>query len=132
MNDTAIRVLILVDVPSDADLIEKELKMQKMNIVSSRVDGKDAFTEALVRFKPDVVLCDCASLTFTGIDALNQSLLRDPLLPFIIVTGSANEGMAIRCMRSGSTDYVLKEDIIRLPFAVIGALERKKAQHAKE
>lgn len=127
MKDTAIRVLMVEDVVSGVELIEKELKKQNLNIVSSRVDTKEAFAKALQDFKPDVVLSAYTLPAFTGMEALRLSLLHDPLLPFIIVTESVNENLVVECMKAGSTDYVLKEHLIKLPFAITEALEKRKA-----
>ena len=68
----------------------------------------------------------------TGMLALRLALEFDPDLPFIITTGSMNEETAVECMKAGATDYVIKEHITRLPFAVREALEKRKIRFKKE
>jgi PAS domain S-box-containing protein len=132
MKDTPIRVLIVDDVPSDSELAERALTMQGLNVVSAKVETKEEFVRSLQEFKPDIILCDYTLPLFNGMEALKLSLQHDPLLPFIIVTGSINESTAVECMKAGSTDYVLKQHLVKLPFAVKEALEKKEAQLAKK
>lgn len=57
---------------------------------------------------------------------------RDPSIPLVIVTGSINEETAVECMKAGAWDYVIKENLIRLPQSVEGALENKRMKEEKE
>jgi CheY-like chemotaxis protein len=55
---------------------------------------------------------------FDGLHALQITRQHNPVLPFIILTGSINEVTAVACMKAGANDYVLKEQIKRLPYAI--------------
>jgi PAS domain S-box-containing protein len=127
MKDPPIRVLIVEDVPSDAELAERALTMHGLKVISAMVETKEQFVRSLEEFKPDIILCDYMLPSFNGMEALNLSLQHDPLLPFIILTGSINESMAVECMKAGASDYVLKRHLVKLPFAVKEALEKKEA-----
>jgi signal transduction histidine kinase len=123
-----LRILIVEDLPSDAELAERELRKGEIPFTSVRVDTKEAFLKALVEFRPDLIVSDYAMPEFDGMQALQLSLARDPRLPFIILTGSMNEETAVDCMKAGATDYVIKNRITRLPFAVKEALDKKAAE----
>ncbi|MDO9584891.1 MAG: response regulator, partial [Syntrophales bacterium] len=130
--DQPLRILIVEDLSSDAELAERELRKEGISFTSVRVETKDAFLKALEDFRPDLIISDFALPKFDGMQALKLSLEYDPLLPFIVLTGSMNEDIAVACMRAGATDYVIKEHVTRLPFTVREALEQKKERLIKE
>ncbi|MBK7031650.1 MAG: response regulator [Bacteroidales bacterium] len=69
---------------------------------------------------------------FTGLEAVELALQFAPAIPVILFTGSINEETAVACMKAGATDYVLKDKIKRLPFAVKDAMSQKVAKIEKE
>ncbi|MDP8237636.1 MAG: PAS domain S-box protein [Candidatus Hatepunaea meridiana] len=121
-----IKILILEDLPTDAELVIRELKKAKLKFTFRHVDSKIAFLKELNEFLPDIVLSDYSMPQFTGIDALEITTEQYPHIPLIIVTGSINEETAVECMKKGAADYVLKENLIRLGSSVIGVLEKKE------
>lgn len=127
-----LRILIVEDVPSDAELAERELRNSGFQYTSVRVDTKEAFLKALEDFQPHLIISDYAMPEFDGMQALMLSLEYDAKLPFIVLTGSMNEETAVACMKAGATDYVIKDHLARLPFAVREALEKKKVFLEKE
>lgn len=102
--DQPLRILIVEDLPSDAELAERELRKEGISFTSVRVETKDAFLKALEDFRPDLIISDFALPKFDGMQALKLSLEYDPLLPFIVLTGSMNEDIAVACMRAGATN----------------------------
>jgi PAS domain S-box-containing protein len=118
-----LRVLILEDVPTDAELVEQELRSAGIELVSTRVDNQDSFSEALSRFAPEIILSDYSLPAFDGESALSMALEKAPGVPFIFVTGALGEERAIDLMKSGATDFVLKDRLSRLPLCVKRALE---------
>jgi len=121
-----LRVLIIEDVPSDAELNERAIQEVLTPCVFKRVENEEDFLRALDEFKPDIIISDYKMPGFDGITALKLTLEKTPLTPFIIVTGSVNEDTAVDCMKAGATDYVVKEHLKRLGPAVVRALEEKK------
>ena len=119
----SLRVLILEDVPTDAELVEQELRSVGIEFVSARVDSQDSFSEALDRFAPEIILSDYSLPAFDGESALSMTLEKAPGVPFIFVTGALGEERAIDLMKSGATDFVLKDRLSRLPLCVKRALE---------
>lgn len=123
--DENYKILLVEDVPSDADLAEREIRKIIPNAVLSLVDTEKDFINALEEFKPVIIISDYQMPTFDGMSALKIAIEKAPLVPFIIFTGSMNEDIAVDCMKAGATDYVIKEDFRRLGPAIKRALEIK-------
>ena len=131
MPDDALRILILEDVPMDAELVEYELERAQIPFASRRVDSRDEFLRELEEFRPDLILSDYTLPRFDGMTALSLARERAPSIPFLIVTGSVNEETAVGCMKAGATDYLLKSNLARIGPAIHAALERSRAQAQK-
>jgi PAS domain S-box-containing protein len=129
--ETPYRVLIVEDVPTDAELTERETKQVLTPCVFERVETEGDFLRALDEFKPDIIISDYSMPAFDGMSALKLTLKRTPITPFIIVTGSINEDTAVECMKAGATNYVIKQYLKRLGPAVIHALEEKKIRQER-
>jgi PAS domain S-box-containing protein len=129
---TPFRILFVEDLPSDAELAEREIRKSGLEFTPRTVDTKDAFLSALEEFQPDVIVSDYKMPEFDGMEALKLSLERDATIPFIVLTGSMNEETAVECMKAGATNYVIKEHIARLPFAIREALEQKEVRIARD
>lgn len=130
------RILILEDVPSDAELIERELRKAQINFLAHRVETREAFLSEIKDFAPDLILSDYSLPSFDGMSALFLAKDLIASAPFIIVTGSLNEEIAVDCIKAGAMDYVIKENLVRLGPAVKSALEKKRTleekKHAEE
>lgn len=123
MDNGLIRILMLEDVPVDAELTQRELKKGGVLFTSRRVDTREAFLEELENFSPQLVLADYSLPTFDGISALKLVREKYPDLPFIFVSGVMGEEVAIETLKSGATDYVLKHRLARLVPSVLRALK---------
>jgi len=130
--DNELRVLIAEDVPTDTELLERTLRKVGVAFTSRCVDTRNAFLRELEDFSPDIVLCDYSMPQFTGMEALELVKELFPSIPLIIVTGSINEDTAVKCMKAGAADYLLKEDLKRLGSAVQSALEKVHTRKDKE
>lgn len=132
----SLRILILEDVPTDMELVEHELRSAGIEFQSERVDNRESFLEALDRFSPEVILSDYSLPGFDGKTALLLALEKVPSVPFIFVTGALGEERAVDLMKSGATDFVLKDRLLRLPLCVERALveveEKRRRQQAEE
>ncbi|MBK9925120.1 MAG: PAS domain S-box protein [Anaerolineales bacterium] len=137
-----IHILIVEDQLSDFELAQRAISESLKNCVFLRVETQSDFLNALKTFQPDVILSDYALPKFDGMKALRLCLEEAPLTPFIIWTGSTREDIAVECIKSGASDYVIKDHIKRLGPAIVRAidernllLERKQAEdaiHAQE
>jgi PAS domain S-box-containing protein len=128
----ALRILILEDVPTDAELVERELRKADIAFTSRCVDTREGLLKELEDFSPDIILSDYSMPQFTGMEALEIVKELYPEIPFIIVTGSLNEETAVECMKAGADDYLIKENLTRLGRAVHGAMEMKAIREEKE
>ena len=126
-----LRILIVEDVPFDAELAAHELETVLHNFTVHVVDTKKDFLQALKTFKPDLILSDYKLPTFDGLAALRLAREKAPFIPFVILTGSMNEESAVECMKAGADDYVIKEHLDRLGPAVAGAIEKKKLEQER-
>jgi PAS domain S-box-containing protein len=129
--ETTYRILLVEDLPSDAELAEKEIKKTLKRCVFKVVSTKEAFIKSLDKFKPDVIVSDYKMPGFDGLTALKLTLEKYSFIPFIVLTGSMNEDTAVECMKVGASDYIIKEHIRMLGTAVTMALEQKKDQMEK-
>ncbi len=131
MKGVKIKILILEDMLADLELIVFELRQAAINFTHLHVETEVDFKKGLVEFKPDIILSDYNLPQFNGMEALQITKEIAPLTPFIIVTGSMNEETAVKCIKSGAWDYVLKENLVRLGSAINQAMERKALLEAK-
>lgn len=123
-----LNILIVEDLPSDAELIEREIKGVLSEYIIRRVETRGEFVDALRDFAPDLILADYTLPSFDGLTALNLAQTHAPETPFILVTGSVNEETAVACMKAGAWDYVLKDHIRRLGGAILGCLDLRKVR----
>ncbi|MDP3911502.1 MAG: ATP-binding protein, partial [Gemmatimonadales bacterium] len=128
----SIRVLLLEDVPADAELLARELRKVDPDVAVHRVTGREEFERALRDVAPDVVISDHNLPHFSGWDALQLVRQTAARVPFILVTGSLNEETAVEYMKAGAADYLLKDRITRLGPAVRAVLEQKRAREEQE
>jgi two-component system sensor histidine kinase UhpB len=131
---TDLKVLLLEDDPNDAELVQIELGREMPHLRWQHVTTEAAFRAALDR-APDLVLADYSLPGFDGLRALAILRERHADVPFIFVSGSLGEERATEALKSGATDYVLKDRLHRLPAVVRRALaearerdELRKAQ----
>ncbi len=123
-----IRVLILEDVPLDAELSERELKKEGLNFSFHRVETREDFLNELETFKPDLILADHSLPHFDGLSALKIAKNKTPHIPFIFVSGKIGEDYAVEMLKEGATDYVLKNNLTKLSHAVLRALKESEEQ----
>ena len=128
MTSEHIRVLVVEDVETDAELSLRELKRAGLRCVARRVDTEDAFRRELGEFRPHVIISDFSMPRFDGMEAFAIAREVQPDVPFIFVSGTIGEEYAVRALKNGATDYVLKTNLIRLPPAVERAVRDAEAR----
>lgn len=117
-------IVFLEDSWSDAALVEHELRRAGIEFELHVVTSEKEFVANMESVQPDLVLSDFSLPQFSGLEALRIVRKGSHDIPFIIVTGSQSEEVAVECMREGATDYILKTNLMRLPSAVRNALKR--------
>jgi PAS domain S-box-containing protein len=126
-----LRILLLEDVEDDAELIKRELRKGNLSFSSRRVYTSKDYLRELAEFTPHVVISDFTLGEFNALDALTLLQKHAPQLPFILVTGSQSEEVAVACIKQGADDYILKSSLTRLPSAVLGAVKKKEIEHER-
>jgi protein-histidine pros-kinase len=118
-----LKVLLVEDMPSDAELIERQLRKAGLQFGSMRVQTRDALVAALAEFEPDIMLCDNGLPGFNAAAAIQVAGSAHPDLPIVIVTGTLEDEAAVQLVKAGAVDYVRKDRLARLPIAVTLALK---------
>jgi len=131
------RLLIVEDVATDAELIIRELGKADFAHTTKWVKSREEFLGAFGEYSPDIILCDYQMPGFGASEALKIFKERSLEIPFIVVSGTIGEDIAVEMMKSGAADYVMKDRLNRLAPAVKRALneaqdhaERKRAEKA--
>src|SRR5256885_5066380 len=126
---------MLEDNPMDAELSKHTLRRGGVHFTSLRTDNEQDFIRAIEKDAPDLILSDYALPGFDGYAALEIAKQMCPETPFIFVTGTMGEEVAIETLKNGATDYVLKHRLSRLVPSVHRALreaqeriDRRRAQ----
>ncbi|MES2693864.1 MAG: PAS domain S-box protein [Verrucomicrobiota bacterium] len=131
-----LRILVLEDVPADVTLINHELRTGGLAFSTKRVETRGDFLHEIENNPPDIILSDHGLPGFDGFSALAIARDRTPDTPFIFVTGTMGEEVAIDSLRSGATDYVLKTRMSNLVPAVERAVrlaeERQRRRLAEK
>jgi PAS domain S-box-containing protein len=117
-----IQLLIAEDNPADAELVLLALHRAGFAPVWQRVETEADFLRAL-RPDLDLVISDYSMPQFSGLRALELLQAHGAEIPFITVSGTIGEEQAVETMRLGATDYLLKDQLLRLGPAVTRALE---------
>src|SRR4030043_2408413 len=115
-----LRVLSIEDSEDDTQLIMNELRRwEGCEVTYERVETSEAMEAAINRQKWDVILSDHSMPRFSSFKALEVMKRKGLDLPFIIVSGSIGEEMAVAAMKGGAHDYIMKDNLTRL-LAVLG------------
>ena len=125
-----LRVLILEDRPSDAQLMLHELRNCGFEPQWERVDTEEEYVSCLTPTL-DVILADHSLPRFNSIRALQLLQERQLDIPFIVVSGAIGEDVAVSAMKAGATDYLLKDRLARLGPAVAQAVRQHTLRNEK-
>src|SRR5579863_7581530 len=118
-----LNIVHLEDNLEDASLIEAYLETAGIPCQISRVSDRNNFRSALSAEKIDVILSDFTMPRFDGLYALGIAREQRPDVPFIFLSGTIGEELAVDALREGATDYVLKDRLARLPSAIERAVQ---------
>src|SRR5260370_33877306 len=127
-----IKILHLEDTPTDAELIERELKKGNIDFEKLVVSNKADFENALKNFSPDVILSDHSLASFDSHEALRMVKKAGVTAPFILVTATMTDEFAVTVMKQGAHDYVIKDRLHRLPMAIINSIESHRLQQERQ
>jgi two-component system, cell cycle sensor histidine kinase and response regulator CckA len=130
---TPLHILHLEDDPNDAALVQSTLEAEGITCATTCVQNHDDFVAALEHGGIDLILSACTLPMFDGLSATEVARTRWPAIPLIHVSGTLGEERAIDSLKSGATDYVLKECLARLAPAVRRAMQEveERAEHRR-
>jgi nitrogen fixation negative regulator NifL len=126
-----LRILFIEDNPADHELAERALRREGITFESRREQDAAGVTAALAEFPPDIVVSDFSLPDFDGIGALRLCRQLAPGVPFLLLTAVLDDEAAGACIRAGADDYVLKQNMAHLPFALKNSLDRATARRAQ-
>ena len=132
-----LHILYLEDDPKDAELIQARLETEGVACQATRVETEVAFCASLEQGGFDLILADYTLPSFDGMSALKLAVEKRPEVPFIFVSGTLDEEVAIEALKLGATDYVFKTRLSRIVPSLQRALrdgqeraERKRTEEA--
>src|SRR6516165_1347519 len=135
-SDFNLRILYLEEDPKDAELVQASLEAEGMVCELTRADTQSGFLAFLQQGGFDLILADYTLPLFDGISALRIAQESCPEVPFIFVSGTMGEELAIEALKQGATDYVFKTRLSRIAPSVRRALreaeERSERRQAEE
>ena len=126
-----LRVLLVEDSPDDAELILRALRKGGYQPEHRRVDTPEELARALEEYDWDIVLADYAMPRFSAFDALAMVQERGLDLPFIVISGTIGEEIAVQAMKAGAHDYLMKDNLARLVPAVERELREADERRAR-
>lgn len=122
--ETQYKILILEDRPEDCELVQRVLSQEGIAFVMHRADTEKDMLKELRHFKPDIIISDYVMPGFNALKALDIVLKAAPETPFIVVSGTVGEETAADAIRSGASDYVMKDNLKRLGPAIRRELDK--------
>ncbi len=123
-----LNILLIEDSDTDADLLTRFLKKQGIEFSYSRVWQKDTFIDALKGNNYDIIIADHSLPQFSGMEAFRIVKTHKKNIPFILVTGTVPENILAEYAKEGIDDYILKENLLRLPSAIEHVISKKKIE----
>jgi PAS domain S-box-containing protein len=128
-----LRILHLEDDPKDAELVQARLEGEGVACLVTRVETEVDFRASLERGGFDLILADYTLPSFDGLSALKIAIEKHPEMPFIFVSGTLDEEVAIEALKIGATDYVFKTRLSRIVPSLQRALREgeEKSEHKR-
>jgi PAS domain S-box-containing protein len=130
--DAHLKILFIEDENTDYELIKHVVHKNKILFNDQVVETEIDYRNALHHFKPDLILSDYNLPLFNGMLALKIRQELTPSTPFILITGTNNEETAVEIMKAGADDYILKDNLTRLPQAIRAAILKHETIKSKK
>jgi DNA-binding NtrC family response regulator len=127
-----LKVLCLEDSPQDVEIMRALLTDAGFDLEMDCTEAEKEFTSFLRSHTYDIILADFKLPGFDAFAALRWVMEICPNVPFVCVSGSIGEEAAVELLKKGAVDYVLKDRLERLPFAIQRALDEAKEKDARK
>jgi CheY-like chemotaxis protein len=128
LMEDKLKILLVEDLDSDADLLIRHLKKKNISFCHLRVWLRDDYVKALNEFDPDLIISDNSLPQFDGMEAFRILKNENKNIPFILITGTVSEKLLTEFMKEGIDDCILKENLLRLSSAIENVINRKKIE----
>ncbi len=132
-----VRILHVEDSSRDAELVREALLAEGLGCEILRVETREQYVAALETGRFDLIVCDYTLPSFEGAEALEIAAAKWPHIPFLFFSGTIGDEKAVETLKKGAAEYVLKDNLSRLPSAIRRALsearergERRRAEEA--
>lgn len=129
--ETRLTILHLEDDPIDTEIVQERLISENIDCHIKRVETREEFIAALKENRYDLILADFSLPMFDGMSALQYVKDNYPETPFILISGTLGEELAIESLKKGATDYVIKQRLSRLVPSVKRALKEVKEREER-
>ena len=126
--ENKLKILLLEDSAVDADLLVRHLKKVNLIFDCTRVWTKNEFISEVKDNEPDLIIADQNLPQFTGTEAFSLLKKEKKSIPFILITGTVSEKLLIEYSKQGIDDYLLKENLLRMPAAIENVITKKKIE----
>jgi two-component system cell cycle sensor histidine kinase/response regulator CckA len=126
LREPPIAILLLENDPLDAELCLRKLESSGFAFSITRVRSADDFKREVGARDYDVILGDYRLPNWTGLEAVRWLRASEYSIPFILVTGTLGDELAVECIKEGANDYILKDKTERLPLAIVRAIEESR------
>ncbi|NDJ84719.1 MAG: PAS domain S-box protein, partial [Chloroflexi bacterium] len=127
-----LRVLLVEDSEDDALLLIRLLKQSQYEITVERVETADEMKACLDNATWEIIIADYSLPSFSGMEALGIAKRYDPDIPFIVVSGTIGEDIAVSAMKAGAQDYLMKDNLTRLLPTIERELEEAEVRRNKK
>jgi signal transduction histidine kinase len=132
-----VRILVVEDSPDDFFMTERELKRGGLSCELKRVETPEDLQESLLSEEWDIIISDYSLPRLNALEALRIVQGSRPDVPFVAVSGSIGEELAVELIRAGANDYLMKDRLARLPAVVLrevreAGLRRERARMERE
>lgn len=132
MKNKMLKILYIEDSKADVELVKHVLKKSDLEFDLQQAGNRESFEELLRDFKPDIILSDHSLFQFDSLEAFKIVKERNMNIPFILVSGTISEEFAVKTLRTGASDYILKNNLSRLPIAIANTLKEKEIEREKQ
>ncbi|MET0263280.1 MAG: response regulator, partial [Rariglobus sp.] len=126
-----LKILFVEDNPIDAELVLRQLRRDGVTLDVKRVDTEADFAASLSP-ELDLILSDYDLGSFNGLRALEIIKERDIEIPFILISGTIGEDLAVDAIKQGASDYLLKDRLARLGTAVNQAIKESRLRQERK
>lgn len=131
-TEATLNLLIVEDMAEDLELMAIALEAGGINFNFDTAQTATECRSLLENCKYDAVLSDYSLPGFNGLEAFKLMQELGQNIPFVLVTGSLGEEVAVECIKAGMTDYVLKNRLFRLPTVLARSLQEYKMRHQQQ